>query len=89
MNAEQVYERIVTGLEDRYMAAFERVGRDGLAQAAREGQGQDRDYRRECAVDAIEKFMFEDVAFELVKATDVSDIACEVGDRIEREDWTG
>lgn len=87
MTAEAVYERHASDLEHRFLGALEREARAGLAAAAAEGYGDDRDYRRDRAVDFVEKFCFEADVFQTVKATDISDIACEIADRVEREEW--
>jgi len=87
MSAEQVYERIVARVEARHGEYMRSVARNGIAKAAREGMGQDRDYRRDCAVDAVEKWCFEEPEFEVVKATTITDIACEIADEVESDDW--
>lgn len=89
MTADTVYERSVSQLEERYAFLFRSEARAGLFQAFRENRADDRDYRRDCAVDAIERLAFDNLDWELVKATDISDIACEIADEVERDDWTG
>jgi hypothetical protein len=86
MSAEQVYERIVARVESEHAEPMRSEARKGIAQAAHEGNS-DRDYRRDCAVDAVEKYAFDHPDFELVKATDISDIACEIADEVEQDNW--
>lgn len=87
MNAEQVYERQVERIRHRHDAVMRQEARAGIAQAEREGMSNDRDYRRDCAVDAIEKHCFSAFDWQTVKATDITDIACEIADEVESDDW--
>lgn len=87
MNAEEVYERIVARAEEMFAPSFRIEAQKGLIKAAKEGLGTDRDYRRDCAVDAIEAYAFKAEDLQTVRAADITDMACEIAEEVERDDW--
>jgi len=87
MSAEQVYERIVARIEERDARIMRQEAQAGIAQAVREGMREDRDYTRDCIVDHIERHCFGSEDWQTVKATDITDIACEIAGEVEFDDW--
>lgn len=85
MNAEQVYERIVERAATKHDIWIRQAAEAGIRKAT--ADPENRDYRRDCAVDEAERYMFDNEDFQTVKATDISDIACEIADEVEFDDW--
>lgn len=81
-----VYERIVSELEQKWTRTLEYEGRNAIY-ALKVDSSYDFDLVRERAVDAIEKTMFDSEEWELVRATEISDIACEIGNRVAEDYW--
>jgi hypothetical protein len=75
---EIAYEQNVTGLEKAWTQRIE-----ARAAAAYRGSKEvDSEHRRDDAIDAVEKMLFDSLHWENVKATDISDIAYEAVDRV-------
>jgi hypothetical protein len=85
MNAEQVYERQVARMEAKHTIWIRQAAEAGIRKAT--ADPENRDYRRDCAVDEAEKYMFDCFDFQTIKATDISDIACEIAGEVEFDDW--
>ena len=83
----EIYHRVVESISKRDDRIMRQEARAGIDQAAREGSRDDRDYARDCAVDKIEAHCFGSEAWHTVKATDITDIACEIAGEVEWDDW--
>jgi hypothetical protein len=82
-----IYHRIVESISKRDEQVMRQEARAGIRQAVREGERDNRDYARDCAVDHIEKHCFGSEDWQTVKATDITDIACEIASEVEFDDW--
>ena len=82
-----INDPIIESLEAQWTGRLEAEGRNAIYQLKRDNE-YDFDYVRDTAIDAIEKAMFDSTDWEPVKTTDISDIACDIGNRVAEEYWT-